>query len=459
MNIPLIGRIATVAGAAVLVLLPIALIQGKIAERRARAAGVESQFAAETSGPQMLAGPLLALTCEETFVEERQVMRAGKAETIAEKKVGACPTGYFAPRVLRISGHVPVETLHRGIYSIRLFRAALDVNGELEWPRPAAPNGANPRTWKHAYLVTAVRDARGVKQVESSLDRLMRASRGEAFEPQFAIKEELGEFSAREPGATLAFAYKMQLLGTSRLGIAPVGDATVVRLTSNWPHPSFSGAWMPDERDITREGFLATWRTSHLATGGQGMWESLARAGRLTDPERGVGVTLFDPVNVYALSYRATEYAFLFVLFTFGAIALAEVVAGVRMHPVQYALVGLALAVFFLLLIALSEHVAFDRAYLAAALPCLALIVFYLRHPLGSATRTAAFAAMLAGLYAMLFVLLKSEDNALLMGSLLVFGILALAMVATRKLDWGAVSARMARPRPPTPPTAGVGAV
>lgn len=441
MNIPLLGRFAIVGGMAVLVLLPIALIQGKIHERRMRADTVENQFAAETSGPQMLAGPLLALTCEETYVEERQVMRAGKAETVSERKTAACPTAYFAPRLLRVAGHVPVETLHRGIYKIRLFRAALDVNGEIEWPRPAAPNGLNPRVWKRAYLVTAVRDPRGVKKADSILGAVMRDSRGEGFEAQFAIKEDLGEYAARDVGSTLAFGYKMQLHGTSRFEIAPVGDTSEIRITSNWPHPSFSGAWLPDERDVTRDGFLATWRTSHLATGGQVVWEKQAREGKLTDPARAAGVTLYDPVNVYALSYRATEYGFLFVLFTFAAIALTEVVAKVRLHPVQYALTGMALAVFFLLLIALSEHIAFDLAYLAGALPCLALIVFYLRHPLGTAPRATAFGAMLAALYAVLFVLLKSEDHALLMGSLMVFGVLALAMIATRRLDWSEVGA------------------
>jgi len=220
-----------------------------------------------------------------------------------------------------------------------------------------------------------------------------------------------------------------------------VGDTSEIRITSNWPHPSFSGGWMPDERDVTRQGFIATWRTSHLATGGQVVWEKQAREGKLTDPARSAGVTLYDPVNVYSLSYRATEYAFLFVLFTFAAIALTEVVAGVRLHPIQYALVGMALAVFFLLLIALAEHIAFDLAYLAGAAPCLALIVFYLRHPLGTALRTVAFGAMLAALYGVLFVLLKSEDHALLMGSFMVFGVLALAMIATRRLDWAQVGA------------------
>ena len=437
MKTPLLMRTFVVALVACALLIPIALIQGKIHERRSLAEGVERTFAAENAGPQTIAGPLLALTCEETVVVERQVMRAGKAETLAEPKKIECPTGYFTPRVLRVKGKVPVESLHRGIYPIRLYRAELDVSAEFEWPKPAEPNGANPRQWKQARMVTSVSDPRGIK--ESTLP----------------IDQDLGPYGKSEPGSVMAFESKLVLAGTSSLAIAPVGDATDIQLESNWPHPSFSGAWTPDSRYITREGFKGSWSTSHLATGGRALWEREARAGKLAESRQVAGVVFFDPVNIYALSYRATEYGFLFVLFTFSAIALVEVTAGVRLHPIQYLLVGLALAVFFLLLIALSEHISFDRAYLAAATACLVLIVFYLRHPLGTRWRAAALGAVSAGLYGALFVLLKSEDHALLMGSLMVFGALSAVMLATRKLDWAQVAARMAPPPPAPKPAPG----
>ena len=457
MKIPLLARFAIVGGIALALLAPIALIEGKINERSRLAASVEAQFASETAGAQMVAGPFLALTCEESFVEERQVMRAGKAETISERKAGPCPTAYFAPRTLRVQGRMPVESRHRGIYPIRLFQASLQLNGEIEWPRPAMPNGANPRTWKRAMLVTAVRDPRGVKRVESSRGALTRDSQGLDFESRFAIREDLGAYAPREAGAVVPFEYRIDLIGTSRLDIVPVGDATDIRLESNWPHPSFTGAWTPDRRDVTRYGFLASWRTTHVATGGQPAWDAQARDGKLMDPNRASGVALFDPINVYALSYRATQYAFLFVLFTFAAIALTELVAGIRLHPMQYLLTGLALAVFFLLLIALSEHIEFRYAYLSAAAACVALIAFYLRHALGTFLRDALLTAVLATLYGALFVILESEDHALLLGSGLVFLVLALAMVLTRKLDWAALSARMVSLRDPN--VAGVGGV
>ena len=140
------------------------------------------------------------------------------------------------------------------------------------------------------------------------------------------------------------------------------------------------------------------------------------------------------------------------MLFTFAGLALAEVVAGVRLHAIQYALVGSALAVFFLLLIALAEHSSFAMAYVVAAAACVTLLTVYLRHPLGTARRTAAFCALFVLMYGTLYFLLRSEDHALLTGSLLVFGVLAIVMLATRRLDWSALAGRLAgRPAGPAP--------
>ncbi|MGZ5098163.1 MAG: cell envelope integrity protein CreD [Usitatibacter sp.] len=443
MKLPLFIRALVIAGVAILVLFPISLIEGKISERRARADDVVRQFAAETSAAQVVAGPLLALTCEETIVGERVVMRGGKEETVPDKRTAACPTAYFSPRTLKVNGNVPVESRRRGIYEIRLYRADIELAGEFEWPAPAAWNGLDQREWKRAYLVMAVSDTRGIKAVTSTLSAHLAQGRGEGLEGKFALREELGDYAARKAGTPLAFGYRMELLGTSSLHIAPVGDSTEIRLASNWPHPSFGGAWTPDERQITSLGFDAVWRTTHLSTGGRALWDKQAREGTLAASGAAAGVALFDPINVYALSYRATQYAFLFVLFTFSALALTEILAGVRLHAIQYALVGSAIAVFFLLLIALSEHIAFGEAYAAAASACVLLLTFYLRHPLGSLRRAAGFFSMFVGLYGTLYVLLKSEDHALLMGSAMVFAVLAVAMIATRKLDWGAVGARM----------------
>ncbi len=364
----------------------------------------------------------------------------------------SCPTAYFAPRTFKATASMPVENLHRGLYSIRLYRAQLHLEGEFEWPEPPLPNGSNPRLWKQAYIGLFVRDPRGIKTISSGTSSKLLATASEKELAQFPVREHLGAYAAQNAGTPAAFTYDMTLVGTSSLNIVPVGDRNEIRLASDWPHPSFGEAWSPDERGIGPGGFTAAWRITSVATGGQPLWNKLAAEGKIATAA-GAGVSLFDPVNVYALSYRATEYAFLFVLFTFAALALTEALTEVRLHPIQYVLVGSAIAIFFLLLIALSEHIAFRYAYAAAATACVVLLTYYLRHPLATLKRTAAFFAIFSGLYVALYVLLKSEDHALLLGSLMTFVLLAVAMIATRKLDWAALSTRMMPAPAPAPRT------
>lgn len=152
-------------------------------------------------------------------------------------------------------------------------------------------------------------------------------------------------------------------------------------------------------------------------------------------------MSLIEPVNVYSMAERAMKYSFLFIALSFAAFFLFELMKSLRIHPAQYLLVGLALALFFLLLLSLSEHIAFEPAYAIAATACIALQGFYLSHVLGGWRRGVGFAAMLATLFAALYGLLASEDAALLLGSLLLFGLLALAMMITRGLDWYAIGA------------------
>jgi inner membrane protein len=423
MRFPLIGRFLIIAGVALALLLPLSMIRDKVSERRDRAVAVQQAFAGETSGAQTIAGPFLALTCEETYVEGR------------ETRQRACPTRLVLPTELDIEANAPVAQRYRGIYPIRLYHASLALSGVLELPAPPGEQ----RVWKEAYFILGISDVRGIRAAASA--RI--GSRSVAFAPgafdmriQSGLHAPLGRHDALEK--RLAFEVPLELLGTERLAVAPVGSENHVRIQSTWRHPSFVGAYSPDRREIGPGGFSAAWRVSQLSTGGNAFWLESAAAGQLFSSPRLIGFALVEPVNPYSMSYRATEYGFLFVLLTFAAFSLVELVRGVRLHPVQYALTGSALAVFFLLLISLSEHVRFGFAYLAASGACVVLLTWYLRNLLAG--------ALFAALYGALYLLLQSEDHALLLGSLLVFGMLAAVMVITRKLDWTALSGRLRQP-------------
>ena len=233
------------------------------------------------------------------------------------------------------------------------------------------------------------------------------------------------------------FKLNLTLQGTSALHFTPVARETEVNLEADWPHPSFTGDYLPVERTVTDRGFAARWQASFFSTNIQQLLVACADDGACEGFNgRRFSVSFIDPVDHYAKMGRAVNYALLFVTLTFAAFFLFEVLRRLVIHPVQYALVGVALALFFLLLLSLSEHIGFTRAYLVSASACVGLLGFYIRHVLGGFARGAGFAAGLAALYGLLFLLLRMEDYALLVGSLLLFGTLAVVMVLTRHIDW-----------------------
>jgi inner membrane protein len=257
------------------------------------------------------------------------------------------------------------------------------------------------------------------------------------------IHADLGVLPAGKAPATHEFRIVLSLLGTERLDIVPAGAETTVSLASAWPHPSFSGRILPDAgTTISGEGFAARWRTSHFATNLAQLHQRCVQL-RQCDAfnQHSLAVSFIQPVDLYQTVERSVKYGFLFIGLTFAAFFLFEVLKRLAIHPVQYALVGIALAIFFLLLISLSEHLGFAPAYAIAAGSCVALIAYYVGHVLKSMRRGAIFALALSALYGLLYVLLRMEDHALLMGALLVFACVTAAMVATRRVDWYALGA------------------
>jgi inner membrane protein len=217
----------------------------------------------------------------------------------------------------------------------------------------------------------------------------------------------------------------------------PIGSENRIRLESSWPHPSFIGDFLATDRTVSDGGFDAAWNVNSLACSAR----QDVDAGK-PNATQYLGVALIDPINPYPLTDRALKYGFLFIFITFAAFFLFELVKQLRIHPIQYGFVGLAQAIFFLLLLSLSEHLGFGLSYFAASAATICVICIYLCSVLKGLKRGLLFGAMLGVLYGALYGLLLSEDHALVAGSALLFGLLALAMMATRKLDWYALSER-----------------
>jgi inner membrane protein len=226
--------------------------------------------------------------------------------------------------------------------------------------------------------------------------------------------------------------------GTRSLSLVPVGDDNRFALRSSWPHPSFGGAFSPVSREVDDAGFSAQWAVSALASQAQTQLRKALAGEHGGSPER-VEISLVDPVDVYTMASRATKYGVLFIVLTFVGFGLMDVVRRLNIHPVQYLLVGMALTLFFLLLLSLSEQLPFALAYLAASSACIGIQSYYLAGVLRSWPRALGFVGLLTVLYSALYGLLVSEQNALLLGSLLLFAVLAAVMAITRRIDWHAL--------------------
>ena len=244
------------------------------------------------------------------------------------------------------------------------------------------------------------------------------------------------------PGLRLDFAFDASVQGSERLQIAPVGKATTATLQSPWPDPSFCGAYLPIQRRVDRTGFQATWTISHFSRGFPQNWTSRSSDGRQLVQQieaAGFGVAFAQPVDGYRLAERAQKYALLFFVLIFAVFFLFEVTAALRIHWLQYGLVGAGLCLFFLGFLALSEFMAVGLAYAMAAGACTALVSLYAWSFLQTGRRTLFILGGLSATYGYLYFVLRSQDYALLAGTAALFATLALVMYGSRRINWYAL--------------------
>jgi inner membrane protein len=415
-----VGKFVAVLLLAMLLLIPLGMIQEQITRRGGYQRQVTAEIANTAAGRQTLTGPLLAIRYRTQSVENRS---QHENEQVA----------FLPARTLAIKGRADVERRYRGIYQARLFHLDLMVEGEFSLPAEMV-EGAGEIVEAYAVMLLGISDPRGMDaEPEVLIDqRPMRFStpkdkRFDAVLPGSRLELDLGALIPGE-ARDIRFSVPLKLTGTESFALAPTAESNSFQLQSNWRHPSFQGRFLPRSREVDDKGFAAQWEVSQLA-------RDLKRT---LDPRSGevLSVAFMDPVNIYLQSERAVKYGSLFIALTFAAFFLGEILRRRPMHIMQYLLVGLSLAIFFLLLIALSEHLPFLSAYLVSAGACIGLIVLYLAGAFGAWRPAFAFGAGLAGLYAMLYVILQLEDKALLMGSLLLFAALAAIMLGTRRFDW-----------------------
>ncbi|WLG50429.1 cell envelope integrity protein CreD [Pseudomonas sp. FP1742] len=447
MNRSLTLKLGAIALLILLLLIPLLMINGVIQDRQQLRDGVLEDIARSSSYSQQLSGPLMVVPYRKTVRTWKTNEKTNERYQDVGEERGRL---YFLPERFELDGQVQTELRARGIYEARLFHADNRISGHFLVPAQLGikEDFADYR-FDQPFLAVGISDIRGIENAlklelnGQKLDFVPGSQVGWLGEGVHVTLPVLDTQQATE----LAFGFDLRLQGTGQLQVLPVGKTSKVSLAANWPHPSFIGNYLPAQREITDQGFTANWQTSFFSTNLQEALNSCVSGGHCEAFNgRSFGVSFIDPVDQYLKSDRAIKYALLFIVLTFAGFFLFEVLKSLAVHPVQYALVGVALAFFYLLLLSLSEHIGFALAYLLSASGCVALIGFYVCHVLRSVRHGLSFSAGLAALYGLLYGLLSAEDYALLMGSLLLFGLLGVFMVLTRKLDWYGIGQKTAKP-------------
>ncbi len=456
MRNPLIGKLLTLGAVIALLAVFLQMIQGVIRERLMYRDEAMQSVSQSLAGPQTLIGPMLHVACVETW-DRRVVNKSEGIDRIEEQQrefsLAATPSS------LNIQTDIKTEQRSRSIYSTPVLntqatvKAQFDIGDTLKQPKSTHANSR--MQCGSPMLMVALDDPRGIRHASARINGVDYKFKAGTFHPTYkrGIHVPLPAAAMSTPAEGWQAELNIEFVGTQQLHLVPLGETTLIRMKSNWKHPSFTGRFSPAERKLTGEGFNADWRLTAVATDAAA---NAAQAKPICDAHNTaskdcvetVQVNFIDPINPYSLSDRASKYGLLFVALTFVAVGLFEVMKKLRVHPVQYLLAGSAMCTFFLLLVSLSEHIGFARAYAVGASATVVLLGYYASYMLGGIWRGLPFGAGMAVLYAFLYVLLQLEQTALVMGSALLFIVLALVMVLTRRINWYAQFSTTPTPAP-----------
>jgi inner membrane protein len=423
-----------------ILLIPAAFIQELVRERKGRLQEVQEEVSSKWSGEQTVTGPIIAVPYVERVTDPDD---AKKVRIIQH-------TAFFLPERLEIKAHINPETRHRSIFQVTVYDSEISMEGSFGPMNFGALHvPTSDIQFDRATVFIGLSDFRGI-QDQVTMDRAGQALAFNAGLPANApIPTGLqSPFALPLTAATetASFRMKIRLRGSDRLYFTPVGKTTEVHMNSTWPAPSFDGEFLPvNPPDISPKGFTADWKVLHLNRNFPQYWrdgEVTSAKGTAGMPppnpilESAFGVRLYASADGYARTERSVKYALLFIMLTFTLYFFIELFQKKRVHPLQYVLVGIALCVFYLLLLSISEYAGFTPAYAIASLATVSLVTLYTRSVFGQWKVAAIFGGVLGFLYTFIFVLIRMEDGSLLFGSIGLFIVLALVMWFSRKVDW-----------------------
>jgi inner membrane protein len=409
-----------IGGLVLVLLIPTFFVQNVIKEREARQKEAFWEISSKWAGRQDITGPVLVLPYNETITGE-------KGQLLVLKKLA-----FVLPDNLNIEATVKPEKRHRGIYQVMLYSSQLKMNGKFN-SIPFQQLKIDPASvlWSEAYVCMGLADSKGLKEeikltwngsvVTLNPSAVNNGVMKEGFIAPVVV-------SADNP---IVFSSSLSFNGSEQLLFTPVGKETTVKLNSTWPDPSFTGGQLPDHR-ISDTGFTATWKSlAHTRNFPQAWKESSYNL-----QSASFGADLFIPVNGYQKTMRSVKYAVLCILLTFAAFFIIETMNKKSVHPFQYALIGLALILFYTLLLSFSEYTGFNTAYVIASIATIGLIAWFVKGILQSSRLTTILGVVLVLLYSYIFSILQLQDYSLLMGSIGLFLTLAVIMHFSKKIQW-----------------------
>jgi inner membrane protein len=413
-----------------LLMIPMEFVRSLIYERETYRQTAIAEVSNEWANEQHLYGPVL------TIPIQKQVIIDDKAKIVREQV-------HLLPSLLNIEGNIEPKSLKRGIYEVVVYDSKISFTGSYKGIQKYLKElKGYELLWDEAFLTVNISDLRGIK------DKVQINWNGREIyvEPGSRIPALIGSGVTADnlnlgvsDTSMLNFSFDLHLHGSRYLGFLPMGKETNVKLSSTWPDPSFTGSFLPDDRTVTKNGFNAFYKILELNRNYPQFWIGDMNIENIRESDFGVNLLL--PMNDYQKSTRSVKYALLAIALTFLTFFLVEIFNRKKVHPFQYILIGLAMCMFYTLLISISEHTNFDIAYLISSLSVITLIGLYAKAILESIKQTIVFVGVMALTYLFVYITIQLQDYALLIGSLGLTSILALTMYITRKINWYDLSA------------------
>lgn len=419
------------------ILIPISMVQYKISERKAYLQEAQSAVAKSWTNEQVLMSPVLMLPYR-LVTKTKDGYYHKDNEFIKDKYL------VVSPDSVKTDVLIKNKVLYKGIYKVPVYNSDIKQSGlflkkDIDQALAKLNELPDLDSLGEPFLSFYIADTRGIDETPKlMLDNknytLSPGSQLPSLPQGLSTNLDLADLRVQD----LSYNISLTLRGSSSYSFIPLGRNENVKINSDWPHPEFFGISLPRDREVTESGFEASWFTTQYTSGGKNFLEACFdnKSYCYDRHSSAIGVSFIEPVDIYLQSERSIKYALLFVGLSFITFFIFEHIKQIKIHPIQYAFVGLTIAVFYLLLISLAEHIDFYLAYFIAMLCCSSLILSYVTYLLKKLSSAILFTVKIVMLYLLLYVIIQAEDYALLMGSALVFVLLAVLMMVTRKIDW-----------------------